>query len=240
VARGEIMRDRRVVYVQPRNDLKVEVKADKNVYLPGEDGRIRFLVTDQAGRPTAAALGVIIVDEAVYALQDMQPGLEKVFFTLQEELTKPQAQIAYKPSETIDGLVREPVLPAGKQQIAEVLLTAVKPKPPARWEIDPTVGRLQRFQGQVAQVGWALQNYAVQGKPFMEYDSKGKRWAYKPTLLNDMIKAQFLNPEVLKGPFDNTITLDDVTRSNKAFSVDGMATAVTQHRGQQEIGRASC
>jgi hypothetical protein len=32
----------------------------------------------------------------------MQPGLEKVFFTLQEELLKPQAQAVYKPSDTLD------------------------------------------------------------------------------------------------------------------------------------------
>ncbi|HWY87286.1 MAG TPA: MG2 domain-containing protein, partial [Gemmataceae bacterium] len=92
---GEIIRDSRVAYVQPRNDLKIEVKTEKNEYLPGEDARIRFVVTDSAGKPAAAALGVIIVDEAVYALQDLQPGLEKVYFTLQEELLKPQAQVKF-------------------------------------------------------------------------------------------------------------------------------------------------
>src|SRR5207244_5382215 len=90
---GEIIRDSRVAYVQPRNDLKIEVKNDKSEYLPGEDARIRFLVTDSAGKPTAAALGVIIVDEAVYALQDLQPGLETVYFTLHEALQKPKVQV---------------------------------------------------------------------------------------------------------------------------------------------------
>ena len=63
--------------------------------MPGGKGPITFQVTDKArASPTPAALGVIIVDEAVYALQEMQPGLEKVYFTLQEELLKPQAQTA--------------------------------------------------------------------------------------------------------------------------------------------------
>ena len=93
---------------------------------------------------------MLVVDEAVYALQEMQPGLEKVYFTLQEELLKPQAQVLYKPSETIDTLVRQPALTDGQQQIAEVLLTAVKPKPPARWEVNPVVERRQKMQGQVA------------------------------------------------------------------------------------------
>ena len=111
---GEIVRDARVVYVQPGTDLKIDVKADKNVYLPGKEGVIKFSVTDKSGKPTVAALGVLIVDEAVYALQDMQPGLEKVFFTLQEEMLKPQAQVLKY--DTVDNLVRQPVLAADKQQ----------------------------------------------------------------------------------------------------------------------------
>src|SRR5262249_30362817 len=75
LASGEILRDSRVVYVNPPSDLKVEVKADKDVYLPGAEGTITFQVTDAAGKPAAAALGVLIVDEAVYTLQEMQPGL---------------------------------------------------------------------------------------------------------------------------------------------------------------------
>src|SRR5204863_6783590 len=74
---GEIIRDSRVVYVQPKTDLKIDVKNVKTEFAPGEEARLRFVVTDSAGNPTQAALGVIIVDEAVYALQEMQPGLEK-------------------------------------------------------------------------------------------------------------------------------------------------------------------
>ena len=95
---GEIIRDSRVVYVQPNSDLKIAVTPGRDVHEPGEAGRIRFQVTDQAGKPVAAALGVIVVDEAVYALQDLQPGLEKVYFTLQEELLKPQVQIKFSPA----------------------------------------------------------------------------------------------------------------------------------------------
>ena len=110
LASGEIIRDSRVVYVNPASELKIKVKADKDVYLPGEEGKITFEVTDAQGKPTPAALGVLIVDEAVYALQEMQPGLEKVYFTLQEELLKPKAHVLYKPSENLNDLVREPVL----------------------------------------------------------------------------------------------------------------------------------
>src|SRR4029450_278581 len=121
--------------------LKVKVTADKETYRPGEDGTIRFEVTDKDGKPAAAALGVIIVDEAVYALQDMQPGLEKVYFTLQEELLKPQVQIHFTPGQGTNDLALQPAVAAPQQQIAEVLLGAVKLPPPARWNVDPGQGR---------------------------------------------------------------------------------------------------
>src|SRR6202043_3043135 len=92
---GEIIRDSRVVYVQPKNDLKIDAKAEKGEYKPGENGTIHFQVTDAGGKPAPAALGVIIVDEAVYALQEMQPGLEKVYFTLQEELLEPKVDFKF-------------------------------------------------------------------------------------------------------------------------------------------------
>ena len=147
LAAGDIIRDSRVVYVHTPGDLKIDVKADRDEYLPGKEGKIRFQVTNAKGEPTPAALGVIVVDEAVYALQEMQPGLEKVYFTLQEELIKPQAQVVYRPSETIDTLVRRPELAADKQQIAQVLLTAVKPKPPARWEVVPDISAAKTSRG---------------------------------------------------------------------------------------------
>src|SRR5207249_5641981 len=136
----------------------IDVKADKDVFKPGEEGKIRFQVTDSSGKPTAAALGVIIVDESVYALQEMQPGLEKVYFTLQEELLKPQAQAVYKPNEGIDTLVLEPKLADERQQVARALLTAVKPKAPAAWNVDPAVGRKQKFEQITHGVGsWMFQ-----------------------------------------------------------------------------------
>src|SRR5439155_24759412 len=113
------------------------------------------------------------------ALQEMQPGLEKVYFTLQEELLKPQVQIEYKPSDTINNLVRQPVLRADKQQVAEVLLTAVHPRPPARWEVAPQVERRNRYEGQVQQVGWGLDQYAWNNDAFMSQYAAGK-WAFRP------------------------------------------------------------
>jgi hypothetical protein len=89
---GELVRDSRLVYAQPSKDLKVEIIPSSAQYRPGEKGSVELRVTDASGKPAAAALGVLMVDEAVYALQDQQPGMEKVFFTLQKQLLEPKAQ----------------------------------------------------------------------------------------------------------------------------------------------------
>ncbi|MFO0844738.1 MAG: MG2 domain-containing protein [Gemmataceae bacterium] len=81
LASGEVVRDARVVYVNPADELKIRVTPDREEYRPGEKGVIRFEVTDARGAPAPAALGVLVVDEAVYAMQEVQPGLEKVFFS---------------------------------------------------------------------------------------------------------------------------------------------------------------
>src|SRR5262249_1746828 len=154
-------------------------------YRPGQEGKITFRVTDKDGKPTAAALGVLIVDEAVYALQDMQPGLEKVYFTLQEELLKPQAQVLYRPSEPLDSIVRREEVPVDKQQIGEVLLTAVRPKAPVRWEVNPVIERQQKMEAMVLSVKQALYDQGLDGR-FVVYDAKTKTHAFAKDTLKQL------------------------------------------------------
>jgi hypothetical protein len=233
LASGEIIRDSRVVYVNPSSDLKIDVKANKDVYLPGDQGTIRFEVTDAKGRPTAAALGVLIVDEAVYALQEMQPGLEKVYFTLQEELLKPQAQVVFKPSEPLDHIIRQPLVSDARQQIAEVLLTAVKPKPPPRWNVDPVVERRGKLDAQLSQIGWALYQHAVGKSAFMVQDKTTKQWRFAPDLLKQVLDAKLLDPAALTDPVGGKLSLETIAKVDKNFTADRLAHAVSVARMQQ-------
>jgi 5-hydroxyisourate hydrolase-like protein (transthyretin family) len=229
---GEIVRDARVVYVQPGTDLKIDVKADKDVYLPGKEGVIKFEVTDKAGKPTAAALGVLIVDEAVYALQDMQPGLEKLFFTLQEELLKPQAQAVYK-ADTVDNLVRQPVLAADKQRVAEVLLTAARPKPPTRWMTDPAIERRLKAEAQIQQIGWMVFNHAFHNKDaVIDIDAKTGKATFKANLLADAAKQWGWNEQMLTDPIGGKLTLEGLSRMEPNFKADRLAAAITRERIQ--------
>ena len=233
LSHGEIIRDSRVVYVQPNNDLKIAVTPGKTVYEPGEDGRIRFQVTDQAGKPVSAALGVIIVDEAVYALQDLQPGLEKVYFTLQEELLKPSAQIKFSPGESVDGIVRLPVVPAGKQQIAEVLFTGIKLPMPQRWEVNPGLERQRGVQMRVAIIAQNTFNFAWQKSNAIEFDKTAQRWVFRKGVLADILKTGYMHPPQLDNGFGGQLTLDDVAKLDKTFTAENLGHAITTQRLQQ-------
>ncbi len=85
--------DHRLIFVQPAEELKVETVADAPEYKPGGEAEIRFHVTNSRGQGVEAALGVQIVDEAVFALAEKQPGFAKVFFYLEQEVMKPRYEI---------------------------------------------------------------------------------------------------------------------------------------------------
>lgn len=90
---GQMVRDTRLVFVNPAKDLNIAMKPEKEVYLPGSSAKVAFRVTDTSGKGVLAALGLTVVDESVFALQEMQPGLEKVFFLLEKEILTPRYEI---------------------------------------------------------------------------------------------------------------------------------------------------
>jgi 5-hydroxyisourate hydrolase-like protein (transthyretin family) len=228
---GEIIRDSRVIYVHNPVDLKIDVKPDETEYKPGQKGTITFQVTDSKGKPAAAALGVIIVDEAVYALQEMQPGLEKVYFTLQEELLKPQVQPIYK-GDTIDNIIRDPVPAAEKQQIAEVLLTGVHPKVPQRWETNPAQERRQKLENLITQIGWSMYQYTVNNNAGLVLDKKNEGLTFKSDILKDLVNQGWINAEMLTDPMGGKVTLESLAKMEKGFTPDRLGRAITSVRMQ--------
>jgi hypothetical protein len=175
---------------------------------------------------------VLIVDKAVYALQEMQPGLEKVFFTLQEELLKPQAQAVYKPSEKLDDIVRQPVVADTQQQIARVLMTAIKPKPPTQWEVNPVAERQRKMEEQIAAIGSALWwQWGMRDKPVLAKDGK----TFQPGLLEELVKAKMLDANLLTDPVGGKLTLERLAELEKGFTPERFATALTVQRMQNLI-----
>jgi len=86
---GNIIRDARPVYVRKAANLVIDLVADKESYKPRETASLTFSVKDLAGESVAAAIGVAIVDEAVFAVQEFKPGLEQTYFELEENIMNP-------------------------------------------------------------------------------------------------------------------------------------------------------
>lgn len=97
----DVYADTRPLVVRQAGELKVEVVAPaKPFWAPGEDATIELKVTDAAGHPVLAALGLWAVDEAVFALSELEPGMEQVFFLLEQEIMRPKVEIhAFEPDQ---------------------------------------------------------------------------------------------------------------------------------------------
>lgn len=133
--------------VQPADELKIQTTADSTVYKPGSDARIHFHVTNCRGEGVSAALGVQVVDEAVFALAEKQPGFAKVFFYLEQEVMKPPYEIhSLSVSEVVEPV--EPLAPLAadrnshknepenKDLAARALFSATQMANPARLDVE--------------------------------------------------------------------------------------------------------
>ncbi len=92
LADASIVADTRLVVVDRAADIQTTITADKDTYKPGETATISFQ-TAKDGQPLPAALGISVVDESVFALQEQEAGFAKLYFLLQAELLEPKYQI---------------------------------------------------------------------------------------------------------------------------------------------------
>ncbi|MEI7832591.1 MAG: MG2 domain-containing protein [bacterium] len=146
----EIVRDTRVIVVTPADDLLISVAADKETYVPGSEAKLTFTVTDQDMRPVLAALGVSIVDESVFALSELKPGMEKIYFMLEKELLEPKYEIhGLKP---VDLIIDKPtaqnrpmMLDRERQLVATVLFAGLPLQQSNEFKINTYPQRLQKM-----------------------------------------------------------------------------------------------
>jgi hypothetical protein len=129
--------DHRLVFVQPADELKIETTADAASYKPGSDARICFRITNARGEGVSAALGLQIVDEAVFALAEKQPGFAKTFFYLEQEVMKPRYEIH---SLSLSGAIEPAKDRSGDEdRAARALFSATEMATPAK--LDTEFGR---------------------------------------------------------------------------------------------------
>ena len=139
----DIIRDTRTIIVAPADDLNVQMTADQAQYKPGGDATLRFAVTDKEGSPVQAALGLALVDESVFALSELKPGLEKVYFTLEKELMEPKYEI--------HGLTPERLFLAGRedkprQRAAAMLLASAPASDGFDWHVNSYQARVDKIR----------------------------------------------------------------------------------------------
>ena len=67
----------------------MQTTLDRKEYRPGERAKLSFTLTDKQDRPVPGAISLAAVDEAVFSVLSQTPGMERAFFTLEQELLKP-------------------------------------------------------------------------------------------------------------------------------------------------------
>ncbi len=208
---ANLVRDTKPVYVEPAGDLQIKVRADKTTYRPGSEAALQFAVTDASGRPVPAALGLSVVDESVFALQELQPGFEKVFFYLEQEIMKPRYEIhGFDLSQIVLG--PEPAPEAAKraaqrrETAARVAFASLELPESQEWLENTYAERVEQARTEwiktIMEDGKAIQSALEQ------YRKKtGKRLARKDGL-KALIQAGLLKEEALQDPWGRPYKID--------------------------------
>jgi anti-sigma factor RsiW len=90
---GTVVRDSRLVVVDAPRQVAVAVTADRDQYRPGDTAHLQLQTSiTSTGEPVRAALGIGVVDESVYALEEQPPGFVRAYFLLERELQGRQVQ----------------------------------------------------------------------------------------------------------------------------------------------------
>ncbi|MCC6037114.1 MAG: hypothetical protein LM632_02755 [Armatimonadetes bacterium] len=220
-AGGDIVRDTKVVIVEPANELHIKVSSDKATYRPGENAQIRFTVTDRAGKPTVAALGITVVDESVFALAEMQPGLERLYFMLEQELLTPRYEV--------HGWELRPILlrrDKGQgtrdmeqvQRIGQILLAAAIPPSPHTLRISTYKQKAQKVQERWKQF---VQEAAAKIRKALETYRHAKGTYPSPDeALRELVAAKLLTERDIRDPLGNPMRLQPLDNFHYGFRLE--------------------
>lgn len=204
---SDIARDTRTVYVNPANDLSINIRIDKKTYRPGEDGTIHFAVTNKKGKPVVSAIGIAIVDEAVFALTEMQPGMEKVYFTLEKEIMTPRYEIhGFTPEQIVLPFDRD----VRKQKAATILFASFQETP--KYTINANT--YQEIESVVLQKTYSrmMKDMEKLRRAIRQFNNEKKRYPTKDEGLEPLVRAGFLKSGDLLDPWGTPYEI--ITRGN--------------------------
>ena len=207
---GNVVRDLRLVVVDPADQLSVKIIPVQETYRPGEDASISVRTTDKGGKGVAAAIVISVVDEAVFALQEMQPGLEKIFFYLEQEIAKPRYEIH---GWDLPILLRpmDQTRKINRDSAARVLLASAQGTTKAPGIQINTFVRDNKDQAYQHVAGQALaSNHRAIVKAMAEYGKKlkeEKKTREQGYSLGDLVNARMLAGEELHDPWGGAIRM---------------------------------
>ena len=220
-AGGDVVRDTKVVIVEPADELGIKVSSDKETYRPGEAAQIRFTVTDRSGKPAIAALGIAVVDESVFALAEMQPGLERLYFLLEQELLTPRYEV--------HGWELRPVLvqrdegrgvrdEARTQRIGQILLAAVAPTSLHTLHISTYEQKAQKVQERWKEF---VREAAAKIRKALEIYRRAKGAYPQPAeALRELVAARLLTERDIRDPLGNLLRLQALDNFRFGFQLE--------------------
>ncbi|GAB4340677.1 MAG: hypothetical protein Kow0099_16820 [Candidatus Abyssubacteria bacterium] len=209
---SDIVSDCRLLYVNPADDLSIQVTLNKEQYRPGEEATIDFFIRDGNGHAVLAAIGVSIVDESVFALQEMQPGLERVYFTLEKELMTPRYEIHGYTMPDIIG--KEPERDkadevARRQEAAKVLLASAE----TFWQPSLAINTLEgKRTGYTDELRTIMQSEAETiEKALSRFFKRHERLPKPDESLRILVDEQLLHAQDATDPWGNFYHLRNVS-----------------------------
>lgn len=213
---GRKMRDARLVYVERPSALRVLAEASSTngpagaPLHPGQSARLRLRVVDaDSGVGVKAALGLVMVDEALLALRPLRPGLLRAYFSLGQAAKRAAAerQIAAG-GMGIEALVEKGGLSALEQDAAKLLLAGAVAPWDDGWESDPWAGRARALTEQKRKWADALSHYE-KGRTIGErVPNEPGKWRYRQDLPSLIHKSGFLTSAQLLDPWRRPLQTD--------------------------------
>lgn len=222
---GHIIRDRKVVIVEPASDLNIDFELDRESYKPGEEALLNLTVTDSEGQARQAVIGLMIVDEAVYALSELHPGLEKVYFYLEEELLKPRIEIHGIELPVVyldDKPVIQPIGAGGenfRQKSATVLLAAMEELEGYSVQIDTYVDQNKEYEYTMGVSSFLQDKFTAIYNAGWEY-YYDNNYQY-PNSIRDIIGYEDVTSRTIKDPWGNEMVLGDYIDTITSKGPDG-------------------
>ncbi len=127
---GSIVRDTRLVLVDEANDLAVNFALNQDEYRPGDTAVLNLTTSGQDGTGAQSAIGLAVVDEAVFALAEQDPGFAKLYFLLEQELLQPKYELHgfAVPDLILQQPVDDPILRQAQEGAAQASLAEAAPQ----------------------------------------------------------------------------------------------------------------